>query len=151
MKEDRLDLLVIIKFCAEEVTRQGDAPVAVYWMVNAWLRAIDEFSSHRYPSFEIIETLGSLVQPSKNPHGYRRHGVFVGDRVCPDWHEVPRLMKQLVYHFPDIEPWEAYKEFEEIHPFADGNGRVGKIIFNWLSGTLKDPIFPPDLFNCANP
>jgi fido (protein-threonine AMPylation protein) len=42
---------------------------------------------------------------------------------------------------------EAYKEFEFIHPFEDGNGRTGKIILNWINGTLLDPIFPPnDIF-----
>jgi len=46
-----------------------------------------------------------------------------------------------------MEPLEAYKEFEYIHPFADGNGRTGKIILNWLSDTLRTPFFPPaDLF-----
>jgi fido (protein-threonine AMPylation protein) len=41
---------------------------------------------------------------------------------------------------------EWVKEFEEIHPFIDGNGRVGCILFNWIMGKLGDPLPLPKLF-----
>ena len=28
------------------------------------------------------------------------------------------------------------------HPFIDGNGRTGKIIYNWINSSLYDPILP---------
>ena len=43
-------------------------------------------------------------------------------------------------------PEEAYKEFQIIHPFEDGNGRVGKIIYNKLKNSLDNPTFPPIFF-----
>lgn len=143
--------LSIVKFCSEEVERQQDVPTAVYWMVNAWMDAIKRSQLARYPSLDDLRELGQMVHPIKNTFGFRRCSVFVGDRRCPDHEDVVRLLTQLLYHVPDLEPWESYKEFEMIHPFVDGNGRVGKILFNWLSGTLTDPIMPPNIFNCANP
>lgn len=38
-----------------------------------------------------------------------------------------------------------------IHPFYDGNGRTGKILHNWLLGTLDDPVLVYDYFGGGNP
>ena len=46
---------------------------------------------------------------------------------------------------------DAYLEFQRIHPFVDGNGRVGKILHNWLNDTLHDPILVKDYFGGGNP
>lgn len=39
---------------------------------------------------------------------------------------------------------EFYQRFEEIHPFEDGNGRVGALLYNVFSGWLDDPVHPPE-------
>ena len=45
---------------------------------------------------------------------------------------------------------EWYLAYEWIHPFRDGNGRSGKILHNWLGGTLDDPVLVPDYFGHGN-
>lgn len=45
----------------------------------------------------------------------------------------------------------AYFAFEHIHPFADGNGRTGKVIYNWLRESLDVPTFPPAFWSIGNP
>ena len=48
-----------------------------------------------------------------------------------------------------VDDW--YVAYEWIHPFGDGNGRTGKILHNWLNGTLDDPVLVPDYFGGGNP
>ena len=143
--------LEILRYCAEEVERQQDTPTAVLWMVRAWLEATKDYGLTKPMSIALVESWGQAVEPHENKHGFRHTAVRVGARLCPDWQDLPRLLAQWVEHLPRITPEEAYRAFEEIHPFRDGNGRTGKIILNYLKGTLDHPVMPPNWFNCANP
>lgn len=143
--------LEIVRFCAEEVERQRRGPLQVADMVGAWVHALRRlnralFDDDVYPSLDLIKTWGLMVEPGVN-HGYWRGvGMMVGLHVAPGPDEVPELMARWHARLSDMTPGEAYREFEVIHPFADGNGRVGKIIFNWLNSTLDSPIMPPNYF-----
>lgn len=140
----------VIEYVTEEVRRQGhdiqvlDGIERVAWMLAAWRWAA--LSSPKPCIFDAIH-LGELIEREKNINGIRKCGVRVGSRICPHPEEVPRLLDRLFENRDAMTPLEFYKEFEMIHPFVDGNGRTGKVLLNWLNGTLLDPIFPPaDLF-----
>lgn len=47
---------------------------------------------------------------------------------------IDRLINQLLDMQTVLTPDEFYWEFERIHPFVDGNGRVGAILHNVLTG-----------------
>ena len=72
----------------------------------------------------------------KNQKGkLRTQGVFVGNRLCPHYSDVPRLID---YWIANLEQSKSQKDFkidhinyENIHPFIDGNGRTGRIFMNW--------------------
>lgn len=74
---------------------------------------------------------------------YRDYLVRVGDYLAPDWQDVPQLMKEFVKSLSEKEmnsvefSARAHYRFEKIHPFGDGNGRIGRLIMNnflWFSG-----------------
>lgn len=141
----------VIDYVREEVERQGhdtevlDGIERVSWMLNGWEYALH--ACHRNIEGADIVAIGKLIERRKNASGLRTVGVRVGSRICPNPNEVPRLLDRLMEIEPSMKPLEFYKEFEEIHPFVDGNGRTGKILLNWKNGTLLKPIFPPaDLF-----
>lgn len=149
-------------FIKREVTNQGhdidnpdDGGIRVVWMQSAWKLA-QGHSLHPTdicPTSETIETLGRKVEQVVNRNGFRGVLVGVGGRICPAPADVDALMGFYAQHVlrSDIPAIEAYRVFQLIHPFRDGNGRVGKIIYNWLLGKLDDPEMPPDLFGGGVP
>jgi Fic/DOC family protein len=139
--------MTVIDYVIEEVQRQGhdvlvlDGIERVGWMLEAWAFALHKSASK--PELPDIVGLGRMVEKEKNRHGIRTGFVRVGTRFCPPPDQVPTLLEGLFAHRDEFSPVEFYKEFELIHPFRDGNGRTGKIVLNWLNGTLLDPVFPP--------
>lgn len=55
--------------------------------------------------------------------------VSVGGRNAPDYSLVPDLMTGWIQDLPDMSPLVSHIRFEAIHPFRDGNGRTGRMIY----------------------
>jgi Fic family protein len=84
---------------------------------------------------------------------FREHLVRVGKYVAPDWQDVSRLMNDF-FVFVNSESKmrsdnnmhavefaaRAHYKFEKIHPFSDGNGRIGRLIMNCLLWGREYPL-----------
>lgn len=55
-------------------------------------------------------------------------------RTCPNPKDISRLLSNLLKRWKIKTPLEALKwhlDFEKIHPFVDGNGRIGRLLYLW--------------------
>ena len=62
-------------------------------------------------------------------------GVRVGDHIAPP--SGPKLMSRLQdlldrVNRKQVRPHQAHVEYENLHPFSDGNGRSGRALWLWM-------------------
>jgi len=102
-------------------------------------------------------------EPQKTPGEFRRSQNWIGGVspatarfVPPPWEDVGPAFSDLERYLHDDEPMPAlikaglaHAQFETIHPFLDGNGRVGRLLISfWLveQKVIQRPILYPSLF-----
>ncbi|MBW2974103.1 Fic family protein [Candidatus Woesearchaeota archaeon] len=77
---------------------------------------------------------------------FRDYLVRVGNYRAPDWQDVKKLMNELINFISKSKdnPVElaarAHYKFEKIHPFGDGNGRIGRLLTNYILWHNKYPM-----------
>lgn len=79
---------------------------------------------------------------------YRNVQVFIGRSIPPKSSDVPNEMARLIRWYstnkkkfhPIILASYFHTEFEKIHPFVDGNGRVGRLLMNFILYKNKFPM-----------
>jgi Fic family protein len=66
-----------------------------------------------------------------------RSTIQGSDHIPPEPEKVPNLMMYYIYNYNHDEQdifskiAKYHIEFEKIHPFEDGNGRIGRLLINY--------------------
>ena len=118
--------------------------------VTAYRRMLDAFEK-REPLNEalLLEFQGLLTQGTydtlryqkgERPGTYKKNDYVTGPQevgALPE--DVPEELDELLAELEHIRPEQAltaaayfHAKFENIHPFADGNGRTGRLLMNYL-------------------
>lgn len=100
---------------------------------RAWNFLTTKTAVNRAVLFEVHEmVVQNQIELSDIQKGNYRHiQVYVGDHTPPNALRVPELMENWLKDWLEMTPKEAHIEFETIHPFVDGNGRVGRLLMWW--------------------
>lgn len=124
---------------------------------NKQLRDVKETEMHSKVFLEMLDkkddiTNDVLLKWHKHIFGdtkndiagiFRNYLVRIGNHIAPDWQDINKLMNQLIFFIKNskINSVElaalAHYKFEFIHPFGDGNGRIGRLLINhilWHNG-----------------
>ena len=162
------DELVLLEAGAESLAREDTKEVRNY--ITALMRAVDMMKTlpicHRLIKDTHKELLSGLSSHgrggNKRPGEYKQDQNWIGGRtplnarfVPPPPAETQVAMDQMEAFInrddpstilPLIEAAIVHYQFETIHPFADGNGRVGRILIPLLLMSRKligSPVFYP--------
>lgn len=99
-----------------------------------------------------IERWGGVIRTTQNWVGGSGSNPLSADYVPPAPEEVADLLDDLVAYMnlnnvsPVVQAALCHAQFESIHPFVDGNGRVGRALIHVvLSRRKASPIAPPPI------
>lgn len=108
---------------------------------------------------EVLMTMGDSSKA--DPGHFRKQSVRVGQLIPPPANMIPELMASLEQFInnqlddrkspisPLIKAGLTHVQFETIHPFLDGNGRIGRLLIVLMlleDDLLKTPILYPSYF-----
>lgn len=103
------------------------------------------------PSLEDALHLAGMLEPDSGGKIRRTPVTFAdgGGSTSPD--ALPNAVKQLFNSVEDFTSSEEdvrywVKEFLYCHPLTDGNGRLAFVLYNWIRGSLEDPVQLPYFF-----
>ena len=125
--------------------------------VAGYYRMLDAFEKREPLSEALICELQGLLtqgtydtlryQKGERPGAYKKHDYVTGAQevgALPE--DVPEELGELVHELAHVRPEQAltaaayfHARFENIHPFADGNGRTGRLLMNYLLLLLDHP------------
>ena len=116
--------------------------------VKGAIKAYQELENYNYDDIsDLLQAHKILMNEILNNAGnFRTSNVRVGEHIAPQAYLVPQLMEQLFEWLKNSDEHTLLKscifhyEFEFIHPFVDGNGRIGRL---WQSVILykHNPLF----------
>ncbi|MDE9367531.1 Fic family protein [Luteipulveratus sp. YIM 133132] len=148
--------IMLARLDHDRATPQGRSVARNIDAMSAAIARLDGIWQH-----EDIHQIHATLLPSLSTGGYRHEQVFIGGRsalsaqyVPPPFQTVPSCMDDFLAYVnrggdnPLLTAVLAHAQFETIHPYTDGNGRVGRALFHGVlhrAGVVTGGVLPLSL------
>ena len=145
----RLEDLMNFKSAQFEANSRIESDEYYQNLLKAFDYIVDEVIKNRsIKDQKTLLYLHYLIDPknhAKNPGKTRNSLVMIGEHQTPEPNRVFSLIENMFFNAseitnPIIKGIYFHHELVRIHPFSDGNGRIARLVENWV---LMLDLFPP--------
>lgn len=149
----------VIEWASKEVHRQNASALRVPGMLAAWDSLMNITMANQFDTVLLHRMNGQII--GSVVRHYRTTEVVIstgGDTTHPA--HVKLMMGQWISDFRKDRFGGTFetahidgivKRFLDIHPYEDGNGRIGSILYNYLHGSMHYPVMLPDYYQSLDP